>query len=185
MRSKETFWKKPSSGWKKRFWPVFLVLPVMLLKAQVFEKELFCPSVFVRCSIKNLNEQLITAHNNSWHFFCILKLHSVRTYEADGDFSKKMLSFRWFWPVFSRITEYRDIRKQFHWPKKKIKQVLCKLRDQFCNNCVIVENRTFRKEVTFPLKKKHIYIFFVIPRFADVHKNFITLHKVFKQNWCK
>ena len=86
MRSKEIFWKKPPFGWKKRFWPVFLVLPVMLLKTQLFEKELFWPPFFVRRSIKNLSEQFITAHIVSWHFFRIIKLHFVRTYEADGEF---------------------------------------------------------------------------------------------------
>ena len=90
----------------------------MLLKTKLFEKELFWPSFFVLCSFKNICEQFIIAHIVSWHFFCIIKLHFVRTYEADGDFSKKMLPSRWFWPVFSRITEYRDIRKQFHWPKE-------------------------------------------------------------------
>ena len=89
MRSKENFLKKPSSGWKKRFWPVFLVLPVMLLKTKLFEKELFWPSFFVLCSIKNLCEQFITAHNVSWHSFCIIKLHFVRTYGTHGEFFKK------------------------------------------------------------------------------------------------
>ena len=111
------FLKKPSSGWKKRFWPVFLVLPVMLLKTQLFEKEPFCPSFLVLCSNKNLSEQFIPTHIVSRHFFCIIKLHSVRTNEADGDLFKKMLSSRWFWLVFSRGTEYRDVKKQFHWPK--------------------------------------------------------------------
>ena len=118
MMSKETFREKPSSGWKNRFWPIFLVLPVMLLKTQLIEKELFWPSFLVLCSIKNLSEQFITAHNVFWHFLCILKLHFVRTCKVDGDFSKNTIIFRWFWPVFSRIAEYRDIRKQFHWPKK-------------------------------------------------------------------
>ena len=77
--------KKPSSGWKKRFWPVFLVLPVMLLKTQFFKKEIFGPSFFVLCSIKNLSEQFINAHIVSWHFFCLIKLRFDRTYEAVGD----------------------------------------------------------------------------------------------------
>ena len=42
-------------------------------------------AVFVLWSIKNLSEQFITAHNVSWHFFCIIKLRFDRTYEADGD----------------------------------------------------------------------------------------------------
>ena len=57
----------------------------MLLKTQLFEKDLFWPSFFVLCSIKNLSEQFITAPVVSWLFFCNLKLHFVRTYEADGD----------------------------------------------------------------------------------------------------
>ena len=63
--------KKPSSGWKNRFWTIFLVLPVMLLKTQLFEKELFWPSFLVLCSNKNLCEQFITAHGASWHFFAL------------------------------------------------------------------------------------------------------------------
>ena len=89
MRSKETFWKKPSSGWKKRFWPVFLVLPVMTMKKQLFEKELCRPSFLVLCSVKNLSEHFITTHIISWRFFRIIKLQIVRTYEAEGGFSKK------------------------------------------------------------------------------------------------
>ena len=82
---KELFGKEPSSGWKNQFCPIFLVLSVMLLKTKLFEKELFWPPFFVLCSYKNLCEQFITAHIVSWHFFCIIKLHFVRTYEADGD----------------------------------------------------------------------------------------------------
>ena len=71
MMSMETFWEKPSSGWKNRCWPIFLVIPVMLLKTQLFEKELFWPSFFVLCSIKNLSEQFITAPVVSWLFCAI------------------------------------------------------------------------------------------------------------------
>ena len=63
----------------------FLVLPVMLLKTQFFKKEIFGPSFFVLCSIKNLSEQFITTHIVSWHFFCIIKLRFDRTYETVGD----------------------------------------------------------------------------------------------------
>ena len=84
IRSTEGFWKKPSSGLKIRFWPIFLVLPVMLLKTQIFLKELFRLSFLVLCSIKNLSEQFITAHVVSW-IFCNIKLQFVRTYEAVGD----------------------------------------------------------------------------------------------------
>ena len=112
------FEKKTSSGWKNRFWPIFLVSPVMLLKTQLFEKELFWHSFLVLCGFKNLSEQFITGLIFSWIFLYFIKLHFVRTYKADGDFSRKMLYSRWFWPVFFRISEYRDIRKQFHWPKK-------------------------------------------------------------------
>ena len=40
------FWKKSSSGWKNQFRPIFLVIPVMLLKTKFFEKERFWPSFF-------------------------------------------------------------------------------------------------------------------------------------------
>ena len=166
MRSKETFWKRPSSGWKKRFWPVFLVLPVMLLKTQVFEKELFWPSFFVRCSIENLSEQIITAHIVFWHYFCIIKLQFVRTCEADGEFLWKTAIFPMILTCF--FSYYWVSRHQESNPlaQKRFKQVLCKLQDQFCNNCVIVENRTFRKEVTFPLKKNTSTFFFRYTEFC-------------------
>ena len=185
MRSKEIFWKKPPFGWKKRFWPVFLVLPVMLLKTQLFEKELFWPSFFVLCSIKNLSEQLITAHFVSWHFFCIIKLHSVRTYEADGEFSKIILSFRWFWPVSSRNTEYRDIRKQTHWPKKDSINFCASYKIISATTGWMLKRKIFKKMLPFQWKKNNFTFFLVIRNFADVHNNFIILHKVIKQIWCK
>ena len=62
--------------------------------------------------------------------------------------------------------------------QKRFKQVLCKLRDQFCNNWVNFENKNFRKESYFSSEKNTFTVFLVIPSFADVHKNFITLHKL-------
>ena len=56
------FGKNHLPGGKDGFGLLFLVLPVMLLKTQVFEKELFWPSFLVLCSIKNLSEQFITAN---------------------------------------------------------------------------------------------------------------------------
>ena len=82
---KGKFLKKTIFRLEKRFWPVFLVLPVMLLKTQFFEKEIIGPLFVVLCSFKNLSEQFIIAHIVFWHFFCIIKLRFDRTYEADGD----------------------------------------------------------------------------------------------------
>ena len=185
MRSKEFYWKKPRSGWKNRFWPSFLVLPVMLLKTQIFQKKPFWPSFFVLCSIKNLSEQFITTHIVSWHFFCIIKLHSVRTYEADGEFSKIILSSRWFWPIFSRNTEYRDIRKQTHWPKKDSINFCASYKINSATTESLLKTERLKRSYLSTEKKSTSTFFLVIPRFADVHNNFITLHKVFKQNWCK
>ena len=47
-------WKKTSSRWKNQFLPIFLVLPVMLLKTKLFEKELIWLSSLVLCSIRNI-----------------------------------------------------------------------------------------------------------------------------------
>ena len=160
MRSKEKILnKKPSSGRRNRFWTIFLVLPVMLLKTQLFEKELFRPFFLVLCSIKNLSEQFITAHIVSWHFLCIIKLHFVRTHKADGDFSERMLFSRWFWLVFSRHSEYRDIRKQFHWPKKES--------NKYCESYKIIsaptqwklKTKLFEKKLPFKWKKTLLHFF--------------------------
>ena len=158
LRSKEIFWKKPRSGWKNRFWPSFLVLPVMLLQTQIIEKELFRPFSIVLCSIKNLSELFITTHIVSWHFFCIIKLHFVRTYEADCDFFKKILPSRWFWPVFSRITEYRDIRKQFRWPKKDSKKYCAGYKIFSATTEWMLKLKVFEKKLPFQWKK-HLFIF--------------------------
>ena len=182
---KGNFLKKTIFRLEKRFWPVFLVLPVMLLKTQLFEKELFRPSFLVLRSIKKFSEQFITTHFVSWHFFCIIMLLFVRTYEADGVFFKKNSTFPMILTSF--LSHFWVLRHQEAIPsaQKRFKQVLCKLQDHFCNNWVNVENKTFRKKVTFPVKKITSTFFLVIPSFADVHNNFMTLHKVFKQIWCK
>ena len=185
MRSREIFWKRPFSCWMNRFWPVFLVLPVMLLKTQLFEKELFSLSFSVLCSIKNLSEQLTTTHIISWHFLCIIKIHFLRTYEADGDFCKKTLSSRWFWPVFSRITEYRDIKKQLHWAKEDSNNYCASYKIISATTECMLKTKVFEIMLPFRWKKNNFTFFFVIPSFADVHNNFITHHKVFKQIWCK
>ena len=113
----------------------------------------------VLCNIKNLCEQFITVHFVSRHFFCIIKLHSVRTNEADGDFSvKKMLSFRWFWHVFSRITEYRDIRKQFHWPKKFSNNYFASYKIISATTEWMLETKVSKKNY-LSSEKKHFYIF--------------------------
>ena len=68
---RKIFERKPSSGWKKNgFGLLFLLLPVMLLKTQLFEKELFWPFFLVLCSIENLSELFITAHIVFWPFLC-------------------------------------------------------------------------------------------------------------------
>ena len=158
MRSKEIFWKKPSSGWKNGFWPIFLVLPVMLLKSQFFRKEIFGPSFLVLCSIKNLSEQFITARIVSWLFLCNIKLHFVRTYEADGDFCKKLLPSWWFWPVFSRITEYRDIKKQFHWPKEDSNYYCASYKIISATTEWMLKTEVFKEMLPFQWKKKfHIF----------------------------
>ena len=106
-RSNEFFWKKHSPGWKKLFLACFPGITCEAVENTIFWKRasfaiFYC---FVLCSIKNLSEQLTTAHITSWHFLCIIKLHFVRTYEAVGDFCNKTLPSWWFWPVSSRITE--------------------------------------------------------------------------------
>ena len=152
------FEKKPASGWKNRFWPIFLVLPVMLLKTQLFEKELFWSVILVLCGFQNLSEQFITGLIFSWIFLYITNLHFVRTYEADGDFSRKMLPSRWFWPVFSRITEYRDIRKQFHWPKEDSNNYCASYKIISATTERMFKTKIFGKMLPFQLKK-HFYIF--------------------------
>ena len=131
----------------------------MLLKTQLFEKELFSPSFSVLCSIKNLSEQLTTAHITCWHFLCIIKLHFVRTYEADGKFLWKNAIFLMILTCF--FSYYWVSRHQDAIPlvQKRFKQVLCKLQDHFCNNCVNVENKNFRKKSYFSSEKKHLYNF--------------------------
>ena len=96
-------------------------------------------------------------------------------------FCEKILPFRWFWPVFSHITEYRNIKKQFHWPKKDS--------NEYCGSYKIISATTewklkttvFEKN-TFPVKKNTYSFFLLIPRFADVHNKFITLHKYSSEN---
>ena len=185
MMSEEIFWEKPSSGWKNRFWPIFLVLPVMLLKTQLFEEELFWPSFFVLCSIKNLSEQFITAPVVSWFFFCNLKLHFVRTYEKDGVLFKKNATFPMILTCFLSYHWISRHQEAVPLAQKRVKHFLCKLQDFFCNNWVNVENKSFQKKSYLYSEKNTFTIFLVLPSFADVHNNFITLHKVFKQIWCK
>ena len=196
-RTKRTFFKN-IWGQRKNFWTKNH-LPAGGIGFELFSwfylwccwkhnclKKLFRPFFLVLCIIKNLSEQFLTAHIVSFLFFlCIKKLHFVRTHKVDGDISKRTLFFRWFWPVFSRNSEYRDSRKQFHWPKKRVKQRLWKVQDHFCTNWVKVENKIIRTKVTFQVKKNTFTFFLVIPSFADVHNNFITLHTLFNQNCCK
>ena len=71
MSSKEDFWKETIFRVEKNgFGLLFLLLPVMLLKTQLFEKELFWPFFLVLCSIENLSELFITAHIVFWPFLC-------------------------------------------------------------------------------------------------------------------
>ena len=70
-----------------------------------------------------------------------------------------MLSPRWFWPVFSRITEYRDIRKQFHWFKKDSNKYCASYKIISATTVWMLKTKIFEKKVTFPLKKKHLYNF--------------------------
>ena len=186
MRSKENFLKKPSSGWKKRFWPVFLVLPVMLLKTKLFEKELFWPSFFVLCSIKNLCEQFITAHIVSWHFFCIIKLHFVRTYEADGDFLYKKCYLPDDFDMFSFVLLSIATSRSSSIGPKKIQTTIVKVTRSFLQQLSECWKQKISKKILpFQWKKNSFTFFLVIPSFADVHNIFIKLHKVFKQFWCK
>ena len=154
------FFEKTVFRLETRFWPVFLVLTVMLLKTQLFEKELFCPSFLVLCSIKNLSEQFIPTHIVSRHFFCIIKLHFVRTNEADGEFFKKnailpmilTCFLSWYW--VSRHQEAISLAQ------KRFNQILCRLQDHFWTTGWMLKTKKFEKNVTFPVKKKHFYIFF-------------------------
>ena len=157
----------------------------MTMKKQLFEKELCRPSFLVLCSVKNFSEHFITTHIYYWNFFRIIKLQIVRTYEAEGSFSKKMLSSRWFWPVFSRNTEYRDIRKQFRWPKKGSNKYCASYKILSATTERMLKTKVFEKKLLFQWKKNTYSFFLVIPSFADVQNNFITLHKVLKQIWNK
>ena len=87
-----------------------------------------------------------------------------------------MLSSLWFWPVFSRITEYRDIRKQFHWPEN-IQTIVLQVTRSFLQQLSDRWKQKISKKVTFPVKKNTFTFFFVVPSFADVHNNNITGHK--------
>ena len=156
---KGNFLKKTIFRLEKRFWPVFLVLPVMLLKTQLFEKELFRPSFLVLGSIKKFSEQFITTHFVSWHFFCIIMLLFVRTYEADGVFFKKILPSRWFWPVFSHISEYCDIRKQFHRLKKDSNKFCASYKIIFATTEWMLKTKLFEKKLPFQWKKSLLHFF--------------------------
>ena len=185
MRSKKSFWKKQSSGWKNRFWPIFLVLPAMLLKTQLFEKDLICPSFFVLCSIKNLTKQFITHHIVFWHFLCIIKLHFVKTYKADGDFSKRTL-FRMILAGFlsyCRVSRHQEANPLAQ--KKDSNKCCASYKINSAKTEWMLKTKTFKKKSHFSSEKNTFTIFLVIPTFADVHNNFITVHKVFKQIWCK
>ena len=131
----------------------------MLLKTQLFVKELFWPSFLVLCSTKNLSEQFITTHIVFWLFFCNIKLQFVRTYEADGDFFKKFAIFPITLACFLSYCWVSWHQEANPSAQKWIEQLLCKLQDQFCTNCLKVENKNFWKKVTFQVKKKHFYIF--------------------------
>ena len=159
MRSNEVFWRNSSSWWKRRFWPIFLVLPVMLLKTQLIEKELFRPSFLVQCSIKNLSEHFKTTHTVSWHFFCIIKLHFVWTYEADGEFLWKNAAFPTILTCFFSYYWVSQHQEAIPLAQKRFKRVLCKLQDHFCNNWVKVEHKSFRKKITFQWSRTLIHFF--------------------------
>ena len=156
---RKIFEKQPSSGWKNRFWPIFLVLPVMLLKTQLFEKEVFWPSFLFLCSAKNLTKQFISAHIVFWNFLCIIKLHFVRTYKADGDFSNRTLFFPMILANFLSYCWVSRHQEAIPLAQKKVKQILCKLQDLFCTNWVKVENKIFRKKLPFQWKKRLLHFF--------------------------
>ena len=147
------------SGGKDGFGLLFLVLPVMLLKTQLFEKELFRPSFLVLCSIKNLSEHFITTHIVSWHFFCIIELHFVRTYEADGEFLWKNATFPIILTCFLSYYWVSQHQEAIPLAQKRFKRVLCKLQDHFCNNWVKVENKSFQKKIPFQWKRTLIHFF--------------------------
>ena len=107
--------KKPSSGWKKRFRPIFpgntwdAVENTIIWKKLFYQMKRFSGLLILFYGViklKNLTEQFITAHFVSWPFLCNVYLHLVIFCEADGNFLLKMLYCPWFWSVFSRITEY-------------------------------------------------------------------------------
>ena len=155
----------------------------MLLKTQLFEKELFRPSFLVLCSIKKFSEQFITTPFVSWHFFCLIMLLFVRTYEADGVFFKKFYlpdDFDLFSLIFLSIaTSGRNTIGP-----KKVQTNIVQVTRSFLQQLSECWKRNFSKKSYLPGEKKTYTFFLVIPSFADVHNIFITLHEVFKQNWC-
>ena len=186
MRSRKFSWKKPSCAWKNQFCPIFLVLPVMLLKTKLFEKELFCASFFVLCSIKNLCEQFITAHIVSWHFFCIIKLHFVRTYEADEDFLYKQCYLPDDFDLFSFVlVSIATSGSSSIGPKEIQTNVMQVTRSILQQLSECWKQNVSKKSYLSSEKETLLHFFLVIPSFADVHNSFITLQKVFKQIWCK
>ena len=144
--------KETISQLEKTFLACFPGVTCDAVENTIIWKRAFFRLLFSLCSIKNLSEQLTTAHITSWHFLYIINLHFVRTYEADGDFCKKTLSSRWFWPVFSRITEYRDIKKQFHWPKKDSNNYCASYKIIFATTEWMLKRKVFEKMLPFQWK---------------------------------
>ena len=69
---------------------------------------------------------------------------------------------------------------------KKIQTSIVQVTRSFLQQlCECWKQKFSKKKLLFHWKKNTYTIFLVIPSFADVRDNFITLHKVFKQNWCK
>ena len=70
-----------------------------------------------------------------------------------------MLPSRWFWPVFSRNTEYRDIKKQFRWPKKDSNKCCASYKIISATTEWMLKTKIFEKKLTFPTKKNNSSFF--------------------------
>ena len=70
-----------------------------------------------------------------------------------------MLSSRWLWPVFFRISEYRDIKKQFHWPKKDSDNCYASYKIVCATTEWKLKTKSFEKKLPSQWKNKLIYFF--------------------------
>ena len=75
-----------------------------------------------------------------------------------------MLPSWWFWPAFSRITEYRDIRKQFHWLRKDSNNFCASYEIVSATTQWMLKTKIFEKKIYLSKEKKHFYNF---PRNTD------------------